>query len=284
MIDLAHEIKPDKVPPVVQLRVIEEDEARLGIDYFDDQPRVKLFDTPGAVTRLHKSTKKNYRMVVNAQETFDLNNRPLTYHWRVLRGDASKIKINPLNSDNSQVEIIVPHQELRPIEADSEISSTRVDIGAFAHNGTYYSAPAFVSVYSPRNEIRVYNAQGNIESVEYVSFSQQYEDPVLTTPRVWTDRYNYDENQQLIGWTRTRGTAVEQFTAAGGLVEKTDDLGRALQARTVTYRKSTDPKKSRGNLQQQLGPHVLFYQYKSPDDKIGRISNRVLASGKDPIQ
>jgi YD repeat-containing protein len=269
-INLAHRIKPEKVPPVVQLHVIEEDEPRLGIDYFDDHPRVKLFDTPGAVSRLHKSTKENYRMVVSAGQSFDLNDRPLTYHWRVLRGDANNIKIIPLNADHSEVEILVPHQASRPIEPDSDLSSTRVDIGAFVHNGAFYSAPAFVSLYSPRNEIRTYNEQGNIESVEYLPFSQQYEDPVLTTPREWTDRYAYDENHQLTGWTRTRATSVEQFTADGALVIKLDKLGRAARARTVTYQRSNDPPPILPRLEQQLGPDLFDYEYDSPDDRIGK--------------
>ncbi len=277
LIELAHDIKPETVPPVVQLSVIEEDEPKLGIDYFDDQPGIKLFDTPGAISRLLKSTKKNYRMVVNAKQSFDLNDHPLTFHWRVLRGDADKIKINSLNADNSKVEIIVPHQEAVPVEPGSEIASARVDIGAFAHNGTYYSAPSFVSLYCPRNEIRTYDAFGNIESVEYLPFSRQYEDPLLTVPREWSDRYTYDEDQQLTGWIRTRENITEQFTAEGALVTKKDKLGRAAEARSVRYRRSTDPKLVPPRLEQYLGPEVLYYEYDSPDDKKGHIVRRVPA-------
>jgi YD repeat-containing protein len=279
MINLAHEIKPEKVPPVVQLRVVDEDEPRLGIDYFEDQPKVKLFDTPGAVSRLLKSTMKNYRMVVSAEQSFDLNERPMTYHWRVLRGDPNEITITPLNADNSRVEIIIPHQEARPVEPDSEITSSRVDIGAFVHNGTYYSAPAFVSLYSPRNEVRSYNQQGNIESVEYLPFETQYEDPVLTTPRDWSDQYDYDQNQNLIGWTRTRDSSVEQFTADGAIVLQTDELGRAIEARSVGYRRSIDPKKIPPRLEQHLGPELRYYAYESPEDRIGHIVKREPAGG-----
>ena len=175
-----------------------------------------------------------------------------------------------MNADNSEVEIIVPYQESRPIEPGSDTFSTRVDIGAFVHNGSFYSAPAFVSLYSPRNEVRTYNEQGNIESVEYLPFAQQYEDPVLTTPREWTDHYAYDENQHLIGWTRTRKTSEEQFTADGALVTKTDELGRAAQARTVTYQRSKDPQPILPRLEQHLGPDWFDYEYESPDDRIGK--------------
>jgi hypothetical protein len=277
LIELAHDIKPETVPPVVQLRVVEEDEPRLGIEYFDDQPGVKLFDTPGAISRLLKSTKENYRMVVSAKQSFDLNDRPMTFHWRVLRGDADRIKITPLNADNSKVEIVIPHHESRPLEPGSEITSARVDIGAFAHNGTYYSAPAFVSLYCPRNEIRTYDEFGKIDSVEYLPFAQQYEDPLLTAPREWTDRYTYDENQELTGWIRTRDNSMQEFTADGAIVIKKDELGRPTQARSVTYRRSTDPKLAPPRLEQHLGPELLYYEYDSPEDKKGRIARRVPA-------
>lgn len=281
MINLAQEIKPEKVPPVVQLRVVEEDQSTLGVDYFDDQSRVKLFDTPGAISRLHRSTKKHYRMVVSAEESFDLNKRPLTIHWRVLRGDFKNIQINPLNAENTRVEIVVPHQESRPIEGSADMVSSRIDIGAFAHNGTYYSAPAFVSFYSPRNESRVYNDHNEIDSVEYLAFETQYEDPMLVTPRQWIDRYQYDEKNRLTGWVRERGDTLEQFTADGALVTKNDEQGRPAQARTVVYRRRQDSRTT-PVLEQEMGAETLFYEYDSPQDRVGRIVKRVPAEPSDP--
>jgi len=71
---------------------------------------------------------------------------------------------------------------------------------------------------------------------------------------------------------------MEQFTADGALVIKTDELGRAAQARTVTYHRSKDPKQIPPRLEQHLGPELLFYQYGSPDDRVGRIAKRVPAT------
>lgn len=283
LINLAHEIKPDRVPPVAELRVVEEDEPVLGVDYFDDVPRVKLFDTPAAISRLQKSTQRTYRMVVSAEPSYDLNNRPLTYYWRVLRGDSNQIQIKPLNEDHSLVEIIVPFQERRPIEPGSEMTSSRVDIGAFVFNGTYYSAPAFISFQSPTNEIRKYNQHGDIESVEYRSLKDQYSDPLLTIPRTWTDQYAYDENQNLIGWTRTRKSSVEKFTAQGALITQEDGLGRASEARSVIYRRSRDPKQTPPTLQQLPGSEVLHYRYDSPTDKTGRVVKRTPVSPDPPL-
>ena len=46
MVTLAHDIKPEVLPPMVQLKVLEEDVGVVGRDYFDVGPRERLFDTP----------------------------------------------------------------------------------------------------------------------------------------------------------------------------------------------------------------------------------------------
>src|SRR5262249_13943130 len=43
----------------------------------------------------------------------------------------------------------------------------RVDIGAFVHNGTYYSAPGFVTFFFLDNETRTYDAQGRPHEIAY---------------------------------------------------------------------------------------------------------------------
>lgn len=283
MIELANEIKPDKVPPVVQLAVTEEDTTRLGIDYFDDAPRTRLFDTPAAIARLHKTTRQQYRMVVSAKKSYDINGRPLTFHWRVLRGAPESVQIKPLNAERTLVEILLRHQRATPIGAGNELTSSRIDIGAFAHNGTYYSAPAFVTIYSPRNEVREYNSDGTIDRIEYLSFEKQYEDPLHTTPRQWTDEYEYDQTGKLVGWIRTSNGTMEQFTADGALVTKNDELGRPAESQTILYRRAIDPKTKLPQLRQILGPERRFHQYDSPEDLIGRIAKRSPAVG-NPIQ
>jgi hypothetical protein len=108
MIETAHRMRQDEVPPVVQLRVVRENTPVRGQDYFDVAPDEKLFDTPAAIARVSRSTQYMQHMIVSAEASFDLNHRPLTWHWRVLRGDADRIKITPLNNDGSVVELQVP--------------------------------------------------------------------------------------------------------------------------------------------------------------------------------
>jgi len=167
MVEMAHDMTAENIPPMIQLAVVEEDTARPGRDYFDVFPSEKLFDTPAAIARVARSVKGVRRMVVSAAKSFDHNRRELTYHWAVLQGDADRITIKPLNSNASVVELQIPYHARRQIHKGSEMESNRVDIGAFVCNGTYYSAPGFVSVMSLDSEARTYDAAGRIREVCY---------------------------------------------------------------------------------------------------------------------
>lgn len=275
MVNMAHGIAADATPPMVQLSVVEEDELVVGRDYFATAPRQKLFTTPAAIARIHRTTNHDYRIVVSAEGSRDLNGHKLTWHWQVLRGDAEAIKIRPLNDEGSVAELIVPYHARRPIESGSPMQSNRVDIGVFVDNGTHYSAPGFVTFFSLDNEKRVYNDKQQIESVDYSDHAAggNYSDPLVALPKAWRDEYRYDEAGQLIGWTRHRGDATEEFTADGALVTQRDDQGRALQARTVRY--AAKPRnKQPPLLEQMLADEILTYAYASADDQVGKLTSR----------
>jgi YD repeat-containing protein len=219
MVKMAHEIMPDTVPPLARLKMVEEDQPVIGRDYFalPGQTEV-LFDTPGAIARVYRSFKRERRMIVSAGDSIDANNRPLTYHWRVLQGNPAAVKIKPLNDSGSLVEIVVPYAPRFPVEEGSLMHSNRVDIGAFVHNGAYYSAPAFVTVYMLDNEGRSYDEQGRIKAVSY---NNHYVDPVVGLGKTWDrDDFHYDARGQLTGWTRTVGETKEEFDAQGRLGRK----------------------------------------------------------------
>jgi hypothetical protein len=241
MVTMAHNMTPDVLPPMVQLKVVDEDETVVGRDYFDFAARERLCDTPCAIARVVKATKYARRMLVTAEASKDLQGKPLTFHWAVLRGDGDAIKINKLNDSGSQVELLVPYHERRPITPGSAIESNRVDIGAFVNNGTYYSAPAFISFFYLDNQKRVYDAQHRIMSVDYADpqVKDNYVDPVLDLPKDWRDEYHYapapGSDGALTGWTRVRGSAKESFTADGQLIVKTDDAGKPVQTAAVRY-------------------------------------------------
>jgi hypothetical protein len=168
MVELAHEITLGAVPPLVQLSVVEEDAAECGRDFFEPAGGTeKLGDTPAVIARVASSVKFARRIVVSAGLSSDLNKRPLAYHWVVLRGDAAKIRIQPRNKSASIAEITVPYHERRPILPGSAMESNRVDIGVFAHNGKYYSAPGFVTFLFLDDEARTYDEKGQVLEVGY---------------------------------------------------------------------------------------------------------------------
>jgi hypothetical protein len=115
------------------------------------------------------------------------------------------------------------------------MESNRLDIGLFAHNGTFYSAPAFFCVNTLDNEAREYDEQGRITSVTYTGANEKgnYVDPAFDLPKSWKDEYRYDDGK-LAGWTRTRGDKSEEFTADGRLIlEKDGD--RVSKSQAVRY-------------------------------------------------
>jgi len=184
-----------------------------------------------------KSTKYERRMVINAKTSRDLDGKPLTYHWVVLRGNADRIQINKLDDIGSQVELIVPYHERRPIALGSKIESSRVDIGVFVHNGQYYSAPGFVCLYHLDNEKRIYDDQHRIQVVDYSdqSVKGNYVDPLLDLPKDWRDEYHYADDGSLLGWTRIRGEDRQEFTADGKLILEKGDAGNPVRTTAVRY-------------------------------------------------
>jgi len=168
MVKLAHDIRRESVPPMVQIASFEEDLALNGVDYFEAPGRdERFFDTPEVIARIVRSTKQTRRMVVSAKGSFDANSRPLKFHWAVLRGDPERIKINRMEKDGSVAELLVPWHERRPILPGSPMESNRVDIGVFAHNGVHYSAPAFICFFYLDDEARTYAPDGRVVEMFY---------------------------------------------------------------------------------------------------------------------
>lgn len=242
MVKMAHAIETDSLPPLCRIEVLEEDEGVLGKDYFDVVPREKLFDTPCAIARVMKSSKYHKRMVLSAGKSVDALGKPLKFHWKVLRGDAERIQIKPLDETGSKVELIVPYHARRPIAGGDVMESNRVDIGAFAHNGDYYSAPAFVSLLTLDNEQRIYDENQRIQSVDYraESVKDNYVDPVLDFPKDWRDEYHFDEKGNLSGWTRIRDDSRQEFTPEGELILEADQ-GRPTKIARVRYAVTQQP-------------------------------------------
>jgi hypothetical protein len=271
MIHRARGLRADAVPPQIQIAVVEESKPKPGIDYFGPTSTTEiLFDTPSAIARIVRSTAYERSMVISAARTTDPNGLPLRFTWKVLRGDANKITIKPLDSDASVVELRIPWHRRKPVPFKPELTTDRVDIAVFAHNGEYYSAPAFVSLYYPPNQARRYDQAGRTLEVDYAppDLQDRYADPVLFARRVWRDRYHYTEEGQLIGWDRISGHSTRRFTRHGARVVKTDASGRPTKAEQIRY----EIKKTKSGFQQIVEVPTgkfIVYRYRAASDFLG---------------
>lgn len=270
MVKLAHDITVDKIPPVAVLAVQKEVEGVVGRDYFDVGPRETLFTTPAAIARICRSVKRNKVITIDATKSQRMPNQTLTWHWKVLQGDPERIEIKTQNEQKSVATISVQHHERRPIRPGSNMESSRVDIGVFVSNGTYYSPPSIVSFYWPEDELRVYNDDDTIRSVQYTDHASggNYTDPMIITAKNWKDEYLYSKTGQPLGWNRTRKGSTQRFTAEGAIVLTLDKQNRPLTAQTVRYTAKERPNISPILEQVPTGPKIE-YQYSSSEDQIG---------------
>ena len=261
MIKMAHAMTTNSLPPVVQMKVVEEDKAVSGRDFFDPLPSQTLFNTPCAIARVMRSNKYEYRIVISAEDSKDLTGKPLKWHWVVLRGNKDRIKINKLNKKGSIAELIIQYQTSKPITPESKLESPRVDIGVFVSNGEYHSAPGFVTFFFLNNEKRLYDKDNKIISIDYGAQKDNYVDPMISVKKNWKDEYQYDRKGKLLGWKRIRGKDVQEFTAEGGLLIDRDRIGRPLSARKVNYKISNPKNIIISTLIQEDSDLVLYYWY-----------------------
>lgn len=243
MVRAAHRMTEDALPPLARLKVVEEDEARPGVDYFHHSPSEVLCTTPCAIGRVARSMKYERRMVVSAEDSIDAHDRSLTYHWRVLQGDPDRIRVRPTNDAQSVVELRIAYHERFPVKDGGDLESNRVDIGVFVHNGVYYSPPSFVTIFYLDNEQRTYDEQRRIRAVQYSGgiTPGNYVDPLIDLPKDWRDEFHYDAGGRLTGWTRTLQDHQAEFDAEGRLVVARDDQGRPTTTRPVFYVPATSP-------------------------------------------
>ena len=239
MVGLANAIAPDTVPPVVRLQMVQDLKAREGVDYFGQGISEALFDTPSAIARVWRSRAGHRQMIVSAAATRDPNGRALSFDWVLLRGDPARVTITPLDPEGRRARIDLIWQEPRIAPGTPDITSSRIDIGVFANNGVYDSAPAFITVLLPRHEIRRYeegpDGKLRILSIDRGPQAGAYADPLIFPETPWRDAYHYDAAGQSTGWTRHRSERVELFDATGRIILTQDAQGQPLKTAIVRY-------------------------------------------------
>ncbi len=171
MVEMAHEMTLETLPPLVEIRIAQEQKAVPGQDYFEIGFSEVLCQTPAVIGRIHRRLDRDYTLLVEAKGG-DLNDRALSYEWVLLRGDPERVSIIP-SKDGTTARIVVPYHHRRPIALDARMDSNRVDIGVFVNNGVHYSPPAFVTVYTLDTQLRSYTADGRPLDIHYAAGSTE---------------------------------------------------------------------------------------------------------------
>ena len=184
MIHRAHDMTPDKIPPLVQISAVEETALTAGKDYFEPSGALthKLADTPVSIARIMRGSVDEYGMLVYLGKISDLQKRPLKLLFQVLQGDPKLVQIEHSGGG--------PYARIRvrwhpPMITASGIRSHRVDIGIFASNGANVSAPAIISFYMLPNERRFYDADGHLTEIAYQAYNPDLGLPVSPKDQRW---------------------------------------------------------------------------------------------------
>lgn len=165
MIEKAHSMTLEKIPPIVNLKEIEVTD---GSPAFKTSEEESLANTPSVIAKVYRGNEPKKKIVVSAEDSTDLFARPLKYHWIVLHGDKDNIEIDT-KDEGKTAEIIFPYQHPFVVDNKTGLKSSRIDIGVFADNGITLSAPAFITVYNLPNELRTYSDKGNIQEIFYAA-------------------------------------------------------------------------------------------------------------------
>jgi len=224
MVAQASQMRPEDIPPMVRLRVESEDfNGAAGLAGLSE----RLFDTPSAIARIWRGYDWQREMTVSAAETADPNGRPLSFEWRLLHGDPTRVDIAPLSEDGARARIRVAWHDtyLEPVYGSTELRErklSRVDIGVFANNGAQDSAPAFISISFPTHQRRIYTPDDSgsvrLRAINYDAVAREvYYDPLLHWSAPWTDVPDYGPDGAIAGWERrsTDGRTVSVPVAGG---------------------------------------------------------------------
>ncbi|MFT6556635.1 TPR end-of-group domain-containing protein [Sneathiella sp.] len=270
MVKIANNLSYDEIPPLVVLSVKDETEPRKGWDEFMRQLPEKLFDTPASISRVIRTTAFEKKLTVDAASTRVPEGQTVSYKWVILQGDPDRIKITPKNSAASKAEITVKWHEPFQSPIQSDLKSSRVEIGVFADNGTHISAPSFINLFYPVIQKRHYDPNGKLLAIDHRNDQKTYLDPRIFPKRDWRDDYHYDDQGRLTGWTRTRKSGTSEFSRHGALITEKDNLGRPTSAWAVGYLYERDNRGRMISKEKQLNAKIR-YQYLNDKDKLGII-------------
>lgn len=244
LVRIAHSLTTNNLPPVAAFRVVHEDNRRLlpFVDYFDAAQNEHLFDSAFACARVFRGMDYTRKVTLSANLSTDLSGKPLRFHWFVGQGDASHVRITPIDPSGMTVELEFDYQK-PGFDTPYGVTSSRADVILVVDNGTHFSAPAFFSYFFLPNEKRLYAPDCRILSVDYAAASDNYVDPEVSLPKDWVDTFTYDEENRCTGWTRSRKgqKKSESYSLDGLRIAKRDDSGKIVETVAARYGAKDEP-------------------------------------------
>lgn len=167
MIQLAHEMTPETIPPVALIDIKEETKAERGKQWFEPQgmpAHTSSANTPVSIGRIFRENTAEHGLIVSLDKSFAATPRKLSAKFAVLQGDPRFVRIDQ-QPGTTLARIRVRWQP--PVPGARGIRSHRIDIAAFATDGKSISAPAIISFYMLPNEMRFYDPQGRVSEIQY---------------------------------------------------------------------------------------------------------------------
>lgn len=237
LVEKAHALQPEQIPPFAALSVINSRACPLhypvpGRDYPDTASEI-LYNTPSAICLVLRAPEGIRPFLFRARAEAIPQSAIPTFAWRVVHGDASAVKIEAFPGEPTAT----PDKGFVQITVDRRNIKERIDVACFAKtDSTDWGAPSFISFFPIPRETRAYRSDGKIASIDYSNLEGVYSDPLVSLPRHWKDTYSYDDTGKLLGWTRSyNGKDFASFTAAGDRIVERHADGTPAKAVHVRY-------------------------------------------------
>ncbi|MFA6290035.1 MAG: hypothetical protein WC661_21835 [Opitutaceae bacterium] len=204
----AHAVTPETILPLALLRVVAEDPLTPGVNAPEGTPSEKLCDTPAVVGRVFRRWGRAMSLTVSAADSYDWKGRALRFRWALLQGDPSRVRIEP-TADGREARLTITWHDRFPIAPGDALDTNRVDIGVFASTGEGWSAPAFVSVDFPDNQLRTYDEHDRLVDIYYAAGDTRigFDTPVLL-PAEGSAPYPVRDWPRLLKLASGRGESV----------------------------------------------------------------------------
>jgi len=236
MVKRAHGLKPGDVPPAVDVTLV--NSKLFPVKYpvplrdFPDPAGEILYATPSAVCFVLRALEGVRTFLFHAEAAPE-RDPSAVFAWRVVRGDASAVKIErPLGET-----VNGPEQGFAQITLDRTKLTSRVDLAVFVKSqGSEFGAPSIVSFMPVAIEKRTYDEKGRLLVADWTNPDARYGDPFVALPRSWKDAWRYDSAGKALGFTRVRPETEDAFFLPNGdrVVSKNAD-GTPKTAVRVKY-------------------------------------------------